>query len=121
MENEIKNETAEKITADKLPTNLHLEEALPSHAKLKDCEWCFQFEEDEPQIFAWTNDGDLDENPTVTFTITNSEDSYITFSKNGKVFKLFARPLSDEGRAMREQATLAQKEANSDIEEAGKQ
>ena len=117
----MENENVEKITADTLPTNLHLEKILPAHAKLKDCEWCFQFGEDEPQIFAWTNDEDLDENPTVTFTITNSEDSYITFSKNGNIFKLFARPLTDDGRAMREKSKELEKEANSDIEEAGKQ
>jgi hypothetical protein len=116
----MENEKVEKITADTLPTNLQLQDALPTHAKLKECEWCFQFGEDEPQIFAWTNDEDLDENPTVTFTITNSEDSYITFSKNGNIFKLFARPLSDDGRAMRQTAKEAELQANSDIEEAGK-
>jgi len=121
MEKEIKNKKIEKSTIDTLPTNLHLEQTLPTHAKLKECEWCFQFGEDEPQIFAWTNDEDLDESPTVTFTITNSEDSYITFSKNGNIFKLFARPLSDTGKAMREKANEDEKKANSDIEEAGKQ
>jgi hypothetical protein len=121
MEKKIKNKKEEKITAATLPTNLHLEAALPTHAKLKECEWCFQFGEDEPQIFAWTNNEDLDENPTVTFTITNSEDSYITFSKNGNIFKLFARPLTDAGKEMRDKSNEAEKQANSDIEEAGKQ
>jgi hypothetical protein len=120
MEKKIKNKKEEKITAGTLPTNLHLEEALPTHAKLKECEWCFQFGEDEPQIFAWTNNEDLDENPTVTFTITNSEDSYITFSKNGNIFKLFARPLTDAGKEMRDKANEAETQANLDIEEAGK-
>ena len=71
--------------------------------KLKDCEWCFQFDEDEPQVFAWTGEDDsTDEEPKVIFTITNTENSYITFThKNGKNFKLFARKLSDEGKQLR--------------------
>ena len=72
---------------------------------IEDCEWCFQFDEDEPQIFAWT-DSNLpsDENPKVVFSITNLENSYITFqnSKTGKLFKLFARELTEEGKQLRE-------------------
>ena len=71
--------------------------------KYEECEWCFQFDEDEPQVFAWTGEADnLDEEPKVIFTITNAENSYITFThKNGKSFKLFARELTDEGKQLR--------------------
>ncbi len=71
--------------------------------KLENCEWCFQFGDDEPQIFAWTGENDSkDEDPKVMFTITNTKDSYITFThKNGKSFKLFARELTDEGKQLR--------------------
>jgi hypothetical protein len=71
--------------------------------KLEQCEWCFQFDGDEPQIFAWTGENDSkDEEPKVMFTITNTKDSYITFThKNGKSFKLFARELTDEGKQLR--------------------
>lgn len=73
--------------------------------RYEECEWCFQFDEDEPQIFAWT-DSNLpsDENPKVVFSITNVENSYITFqnSKTGKLFKLFARELTEEGKQLRE-------------------
>jgi hypothetical protein len=73
--------------------------------RYEECEWCFQFDEDEPQIFAWT-DSNLpsDENPKVVFSITNLENSYITFqnSKTGKLFKLFARELTEEGKQLRE-------------------
>ena len=65
-----------------------------SQKKYEECEWCFQFDEDEPQIFAWTdNELNKNEDPKVIFTITNVENSYITFQngKTGKVFKLFAR------------------------------
>ena len=71
--------------------------------KLEHCEWCFQFDNDEPQIFAWTGDDDSkDEDPKVIFTITNTKDSYISFThKDGKSFKLFARELTDEGKQLR--------------------
>ena len=76
-----------------------------SQKRYEECEWCFQFDGDEPQIFAWT-DSNLpsDENPKVVFSITNLENSYITFqnSKTGKLFKLFARELTEEGKQLRE-------------------
>jgi hypothetical protein len=77
-----------------------------SQQKYEECEWCFQFDEDEPQVFAWTDDElNKSEDPKVIFTITNVENSYITFQngKTGKIFKLFARELSEEGRLLREQ------------------
>ena len=71
--------------------------------KLEQCEWCFQFDEDEPQIFAWTGDNmNKDEEPKVIFTVSNTKNSYITFThKNGKSFKLFARELTEEGKQLR--------------------
>jgi hypothetical protein len=55
---------------------------------------------------------DIDEKPTVTLTVTNTKNSYITFtSKDGKSFKLFCRQLSEEGKALREtQVKLLKKE-----------
>ena len=79
--------------------------------KLEHCEWCFQFDNDEPQIFAWTGeDMNTDEDPKVIFTVSNTKDSYITFThKNGKSFKLFARPLSEAGKELRNQQMLSLK------------
>ena len=88
-----------------------------SQKKYEECEWCFQFDEDEPQVFAWTDDVlDKSEDPKVIFTITNFENSYITFQngKTGKLFKLFARELSEEGKELRQK----QKEAFKTIENA---
>jgi hypothetical protein len=88
--------------------------------KYTECEWCFQFDEDEPQVFAWTDD-DLNksEEPKVIFTITNVENSYITFQngKTGKLFKLFARELSEEGRELRQKQKDAFKNINNDSED----
>jgi hypothetical protein len=77
---------------------------LSEPKKYEDCEWCFQFDEDEPQIFAWTGeDVKYDKDPTVNLTISNTENSNIQFKhKNGKTFKLFARELSEEGKVLRD-------------------
>jgi hypothetical protein len=73
--------------------------------KYTECEWCFQFDEDLPQVFAWTDDNTpMEEEPKVIFTVTNTKGSYITFSnKEGKSFKIFARELSEEGKELRTQ------------------
>ena len=88
--------------------------------RYEECEWCFQFDEDEPQIFAWTDpELNKDEDPKVIFTITNVKDSYITFqnSKTGKLFKLFARELSSEGRELRQKQREALKQLQNGSED----
>jgi hypothetical protein len=87
--------------------------------KYEDCEWCFQFDEDEPQIFAWTDpEISADENPKIIFEITNRENSYITFTngKSGKTFKIYAREISDAGKEMREAQRQALKNSQADLE-----
>jgi len=96
-----------------------LGEAIISQKKYEECEWCFQFDEDEPQIFAWTDpELNKDEDPKVIFTISNIENSYISFthSKSGKKFKLFAREISDGGKSLREKQREAAKNFKNDIE-----
>jgi hypothetical protein len=94
-------EVVEQPTLELTP----LSEVGINQIKYSECEWCFQFDEDKPQVFAWTDDNsDNTEDPKVIFTITNVKDSYITFtnSETGKNFRLFARELSNEGKALRE-------------------
>lgn len=103
---------ATKTKKEEVIENVQMENPIIqlNQKKYEECEWCFQFDEDEPQVFAWTDD-DLNksEDPKVIFTITNVENSYITFQngKTGKLFKLFARELTEEGRELRQK----QKEA----------
>ena len=90
-----------------------------SQKKYEEGEWCFQFDEDEPQVFAWTDDElNKSEDPKVIFTITNVENSYITFQngKTGKLFRLFARELSEEGKELRQKQKDAFKNINNDSE-----
>lgn len=87
--------------------------------KLEQCEWVFQFDGDTPQIFAWTGEDMANEEPTVTFTISNNKNAYISFTskENGKSFKLFARELSNEGKQLRE-FNLKNAQNDSEIKEA---
>jgi hypothetical protein len=77
---------------------------LTQYEKIQNCEWVFQFDDDEPQIFAWTGeDTSENEDPTVTLSIRNTKNSYISFKNkiSGKRFKLFARELTEEGKILR--------------------
>ena len=86
---------------------------LAEPKKYEQCEWCFQFDDDEPKVFAWTSEDMTDEEPTVTFTIGNTEGAYVSFSKDGKTFKLFAREITDTGKELREfQNKLANESEN---------
>ena len=75
-----------------------------SQERFEHCEWCFQFDGDEPQVFAWTDETiDSKEEPKINFTISNVKDAYISFTSNsGKSFKLFPREITDAGKQMRE-------------------
>ena len=75
--------------------------------KYEECEWCFQFDNNEPQVFAWTDEDMGDDEPQVQFTISNNEHSNITFTHNdGKVFKIFAREMTEKGREMQQKQKL---------------
>jgi len=83
----------------------------------KDCEWCYQFDEDDAQVFAWTNENDSsDEPPSVTFTLTNNNNSYITFRHKDKLFKLFARELTQIGIDLRNRANQEQENLENESE-----
>ena len=77
---------------------------LKQSEKLEQCEWVFQFDDDEPQVFAWTSEDMTNEEPTVTFTISNNKDAYISFTNKDtlKKFKLYARELTEAGIKLRD-------------------
>ena len=59
--------------------------------KIKECEWCIQFDDDEPNIFA-TGSDQLGE-AKISFTLTNRSDCNIVFydDKTKKRLKIFTR------------------------------
>jgi hypothetical protein len=65
-------------------------------------EWCFQFFDNEPVVFAWS---DIEtEAGELILRIEPAEGSTVTFSDKGMTFKLFSRPISEETHQMREQS-----------------
>ncbi len=59
----------------------------------KDCEWCFQFDDEEPNIFAATRPAYEGDEAKISFTLSNQSSTNIIFkdNKTGRQFKLFAR------------------------------
>ena len=59
----------------------------------KDCDWCFQFDDGEPFVFASTKPFYEGKNAKISFTLTNQTNTNLVFkdSKTGKEFKIFAR------------------------------
>ena len=68
----------------------------------KDAEWVFQFDTEEPIVFAWSS-GDSEEPGEVNIKLKSASNSSIFFSSAGgnKTFRMYARPISEETRKMR--------------------
>jgi hypothetical protein len=64
----------------------------------ENCEWCFQFDDDPPFVFATMENTSTFPDPTVTFKLKNTSDSTLEFTFDGKRFKLFAREKKDESK-----------------------
>jgi hypothetical protein len=67
-----------------------------SYKKFEDAEWVFQFDDEDPVVFAWSDSsGDPGE---ITITLKPHENSRLTFTNpNGtKVMSLYSRPITEE-------------------------
>ena len=78
-----------KIEQREAPTFLFAQQ----YEKVHDCEWCFQFDKDEPHVFASTRKEYTGNDAKISFTLTNTSNSGITFKdiKTGKELTIFAR------------------------------
>jgi hypothetical protein len=64
---------------------------IKSHT-VTNVEWCFQFDDDEPHVFAIAG-GNI---PQLTFEMGDDKSTSVVFKKDNKVFKLFARKKEKE-------------------------
>lgn len=71
----------------------------PIEVKIEDAEWCFQFFNNEPIVFAWS-DTNAEAAP-LTLQINPIEGEGLTFQQNGMVFRVFPRPISEETQLQR--------------------
>ena len=76
---------------------------IPEAQPIEDAEWCFQFFNNEPIVFAWSNEG---EKPTLlTLQIEPKEGEGLNFQQNGMSFRIFPRPISEETKKERQNAS----------------
>ena len=72
------------------------------NAKLiPEAEWCFQFFDNEPVVFAFSKSETDSSNLVIELRPT--EDDTLTFSHNGMSFKIFPREMTEETKKIREQ------------------
>ena len=72
---------------------------LPEAQPIQDAEWCFQFFNNEPVVFAWGNEGE--EAQPLVLQVQPKEGEGLTFRQNGMVFSIFPRPISEETKQQR--------------------
>ena len=78
-------------------------EQLPT---IQDAEWCFQFFNNEPVVFAWQGQG---EQPSpLVLQIQPKEGEGLNFQQNGMLFRIFPRAISEESKKQREEENASQ-------------
>ena len=83
--------------AEELEQNGELELETPK--VIEDVEWCFQFFNNEPEVFAFSNEGEPAGN--LSIELKPFEGEGLSFSHNGMAFRLFPRPISEETKLER--------------------
>jgi hypothetical protein len=72
---------------------------VPETKPIADAEWCFQFFNNEPIVFAWSNEGE--EPAPLVLQIEPETGEGLNFQHNGMVFKIFPREISEETKVIR--------------------
>ena len=84
--------------AEELEQNGELELETPK--VIEDVEWCFQFFNNEPIVFAWQTEGQ--EASPLVLQIQPKEGEGLNFQQNGMMFRIFPRPISEESKKQRQ-------------------
>ena len=72
---------------------------VPEPTPIADAEWCFQFFNNEPITFAWSNE---EEGPApLVLQIQPEEGEGLNFQQNGMTFRIFPRPITEETKKAR--------------------
>ena len=75
------------------------EETLKTEVVIEDVEWCFQFFNNEPEVFAFSNEGEPAGN--LSIELKPFEGEGLSFTHNGMTFKIFPRHISEESKIAR--------------------
>ena len=76
---------------------------VPEAQPIADAEWCFQFFNNEPIVFAWSNEGE--EPSPLTLQLEPNDGEGLNFQQNGMTFRIFPRPISEETKKERKNAS----------------
>ena len=72
---------------------------IPEAQPIQDAEWCFQFFNNEPIVFAWSNEGE--EPAPLVLQLQPTEGEGLNFQQNGMTFRVFPREISEETKQQR--------------------
>ena len=72
---------------------------VPEANPIADAEWCFQFFNNEPVVFAFSNEGETA--TPLQMKIEPVEGQGLNFQQDGMIFKIFPRPISEETKLER--------------------
>ena len=66
------------------------------YQEFEQAEWVFQFDDEEPEVFAWSTNPE--EAGTLSFTLSANSSSSMTFVSptTGKKLQVYSRPMSEE-------------------------
>ena len=79
---------------------------------IADAEWCFQFFNNEPIVFAWSNEGE--EAAPMVLQIQPQENEGLNFQQNGMFFRIFPREISEETKKARTEQNEIDKNESKD-------
>ena len=79
---------------------------VPEAQPIKDAEWCFQFFNNEPIVFAWSNEGE--EPAPLVLQLQPVENEGLNFQQNGMTFRVFPREISEETKLERKKQNESQ-------------
>ena len=74
---------------------------IPEAQTIVDSEWCFQFFNNEPIVFAFQDEG-AEPSPLV-LQIEPKDGQGLNFQQNGMVFRIFPRPISEKSIKQRQE------------------
>ena len=81
-------------------------ELVEPQKEIQQAEWCFQFFDNEPVVFAYSK-SDSDSSNLV-IELRPVSDDVLTFTQNGMSFKIFPREMSEESKQLRDQQNANQ-------------
>ncbi len=81
-------------------------ELVEPQKEIQQAEWCFQFFDNEPVVFAYAKSET--ESSNLIIELRPVSDDTLTFTQNGMSFKIFPREMSEESKQLRDQQNANQ-------------